>query len=587
MALACAAPRPQSGRGAKASSALLMQLWQRYAELELRSVPDGPQVEVAPSDEGLLIRSTQSPERTVQYELKLEPGETAGPIRELAQDHYKRDFPAGCLSSMLSAEPYANQDPPPPCSLETGLGILRSLFIGDRNLHRYLARDEELSTGPQRRAIQALEDATLSITTSQQPSLQIAMPAGTGKTHVLTEFLKRYCASGSALRAHVAAQHGRGGAVAPCRILVLSQRAALLPQMRRRIVEALPAPGEQTASDKDTIIIPAGTILVSEDFEGYRVALLTGQKAASLRRDPVTLFYDVIVVDESHRADTNRFLTGLKSFPNYGMRIGLSATPKAPSNTNPFRQVTYRQSYKQAIDQGYLTPVRIAQIVSNLGTEAQRSAEAGPYGERLGHLARRLLRGDLQARPWASAANPHALAITTTEAAGVRCVATFNQPEVSGAPIAKALYSNKAPPDPNAELLRVEEILEDFRQGNFELLVTAQKANEGVDLPNLNTLMLTKEFHGSGEAGKNSTRLLIQRLGRCQRVDVDKRWCDALSFWPIAQGIESAAAYLETADAYGVGGGDTPSSVELEDDSRGTPFGKLAGTFDLRALEAQ
>lgn len=573
-ALSCAAPQPGARGEAKASLSDLKRLWLRYVAVELDKVPASDAVTVRRTAKGLSITSQQQGQASFVYTLGLNDAEEAGPIIEEAAGEYSRSFPGRCLAEMLSDTPYADTDPPAPCSLESGLGILRSLFIGDRNLHRYLVREQELSTGPQRRAIKALEGIVAQTTEAQQPTTQIVMPTGTGKTHILAEFLKSYCAPDSELRAEVRRKRAYADTPERCRILVLTLRPALLRQLQERIVNALLP--EATAEDKATFVqtktlLGTGSRRISMALlANYELVLLTAKKASSIMRS-VPPFFDLIVTDESHRANTTEYHKSFGRFPHYAARIGLSAIPLGEQEGAIFRKVGYRLSYEQALDHGYITPIRLRAVKSELGIERPSEPDARAYGERLGTAASKLL--ETVTEP-SHLAPPRGLAITSTRVAASACVTRFNSlKQAAMLPAVSVFGSTKR------ERQLAEQSLNSFRDNRLSLIVGGQRINEGIDLPSLNTLLLTKAVRNDQVNTDKEHRLFIQRLGHCQRISPGKRWCAAYSFVPVGDALAGAASVLR--ETYGLSEATTPSSVELLSGETGTPFGKLSASMQL------
>ena len=70
-----------------------------------------------------------------------------------------------------------------------------------------------------------------------------------------------------------------------------------------------------------------------------------------------------------------------------------------------------------------------------------------------------------------------------------------------------------------------------MREGNTEVLIASKIFDQGIDIPELDALILA----GSG---KSSARAL-QRIGRVIRSYPGKRWANVIEFWDNAKYLES------------------------------------------------
>lgn len=82
-------------------------------------------------------------------------------------------------------------------------------------------------------------------------------------------------------------------------------------------------------------------------------------------------FFDVIIIDECHRAGAKdgSMWRGILEYFNTAIQIGLTATPKRKNNVDTyeyFGEPVYVYSLRNGIDDGYLTPFRVKEIISNI-----------------------------------------------------------------------------------------------------------------------------------------------------------------------------------------------------------------------------
>jgi type I restriction enzyme R subunit len=82
-------------------------------------------------------------------------------------------------------------------------------------------------------------------------------------------------------------------------------------------------------------------------------------------------FFDIVIIDECHRGganDESKWRDILEYF-SPAVQLGLTATPKRDYNVNTyeyFGNPVYSYSLKEGINNGFLTPFRIKQIITNL-----------------------------------------------------------------------------------------------------------------------------------------------------------------------------------------------------------------------------
>lgn len=83
-------------------------------------------------------------------------------------------------------------------------------------------------------------------------------------------------------------------------------------------------------------------------------------------------FFDLVIVDECHRGsakDDSNWREILEYFSG-AVQIGMTATPKETkyqSNLNYFGEPVYSYSLKEGIDDGFLAPFKVVNIVTNIG----------------------------------------------------------------------------------------------------------------------------------------------------------------------------------------------------------------------------
>lgn len=349
------------------------------------------------------------------------------------------------------------------------------------------------------------------------------------------------------IMAEVVADLLRDGRIRDNRVLVLAHTNELVDQLHRQFWFQLPrwVPTHQLSAGE----VPAF-------WDGITFA--TVQSAAS-RGDTLPSF-GLVVVDEAHHggAQTFRNVIAQSEAP---MLAGMTATPWRGDSydiENLFGQPVFQMGIAEGLAQGFLSNVDYRLLADNLDWTIVQ--ERSSYSYSLKQLNRRLLiptRDEEAAR----------IILRTYEDTNRRAAIVFSPTLVhaeafaatlrSAGFLAEALYGAM----PARERDR---LLSHFRAGAFQIIVTIDLFNEGVDLPDVDLIVFMRSTH--------SRRIFVQQLGRGLRLAANKENVVVLDF---VTDLRRVAEVVELDRAVRVG------SVEhLSLGSRLVSFGdESAGSF--------
>jgi type I restriction enzyme R subunit len=246
-------------------------------------------------------------------------------------------------------------------------------------------------------------------------------------------------------------------------------------------------------------------------------------------------FFDFIVVDECHRGGANNESSwrGILEYFSSAVQLGLTATPRRTENVDTydyFGDPVYSYALKEGINDGYLTPFRVRQFLSNLD-EYQYSPEdrviAGEVNEN--HVYKEK---DFNRR----------IVIMAREAARVKVFMDLMNPydktlvfcnDQEHALLVRDLINKyKKVPDPNYchrvtadEGAIGDQHLADFQDNEKSIpviLTTSQKLSTGVDALNIRNIVLLRTI--------NSMVEFKQIIGRGTRLFDDKEYFTIYDF---------------------------------------------------------
>ena len=246
-------------------------------------------------------------------------------------------------------------------------------------------------------------------------------------------------------------------------------------------------------------------------------------------------FFDFIVVDECHRggARDESSWRGILEYFSGAVQLGLTATPRRTENVdtyNYFGDPVYSYALKEGINDGYLTPFRVRQFLTNFD-EYQYSPEdmviAGEVDENHVYTEK-----DFNKR----------IVITAREAARVKVFMDLMNPlektlvfcnDQEHALLVRDLINKyKKVPDPNYchrvtadEGAIGDQHLADFQDNEKSIpviLTTSQKLSTGVDALNIRNIVLLRTI--------NSMVEFKQIIGRGTRLFEDKEYFTIYDF---------------------------------------------------------
>ncbi len=304
----------------------------------------------------------------------------------------------------------------------------------------------------------------------------IQMPTGTGKTVVLTEILRHLCLDA----------------------LILCNSKILLEQLSKVILERLN--------------IRVGKI-GDGDWHEERVTVATVQTLYRKLKDRRTAkstkaFLEkigLVICDEAHHLGSESFSTVMQSLPNAYYRLGLSATPHRSRGSgkvdrgdpNTFYRVTAwtgpvisKLDTEEAVDSGRIVPVDIV-IVKGTDWHGQANNYADAVHKGITSNVRRL---EAVGKLTDKLGGKQTLILTDRTEQGINLMVATHAPFVYGKTSKKER----------------ESYFQDFRDSKISCLVISKIGDEGLDLPNVEVLIMAA-------AGRAPHRT-IQRIGRGRRA---------------------------------------------------------------------
>lgn len=333
----------------------------------------------------------------------------------------------------------------------------------------------------------------------------LVMPTGSGKTYTTVRWLMQSVVN-------------RGG-----RVLWLAHRQELLTQAAREFhaLAALVTTRERlrvrivsNAHCATTQIDPADDILVCSIASLARRADIVDAMA----RDK-NLF---VVIDEAHHAPAKSYRSVLAALAERGVRrvLGITATPtRTAEDERPILArlfpggILYQTQFRDLVERGFLArpnPVRvITQADVEAGTTSADLSHLARFGELseewLDRIADMAIRNEIILQHYLE--NRERYGKTLIFALNVRHAALLAE-RLKTQGIAAEYVASWSP---DGERANNAEIIQRFRdrQGGIDVLVNVQMLTEGVDVPSVQTVFLTRPT--------NSEILLRQMVGRALR----------------------------------------------------------------------
>lgn len=233
-----------------------------------------------------------------------------------------------------------------------------------------------------------------------------------------------------------------------------------------------------------------------------------------------TDYFDVVVVDEFHHAAARSYREVLEHLQPREL-LGLTATPERADDLSILDYFDGRIAAElrlwDAIDQQQLAPFQYFGIHD--GTDLQQVPWTRGTGYDVNGLTNIYTANDSLAHLVLKRLKEHVDDIDSIRALGF-CVGVdharfmarvFNEAGVRS----MAVWGDSADQDRR-------QALADLRDGKIRVLFSVDLFNEGVDIPNVDTLLFLRPTE--------SPTLFLQQLGRGLRKAHEKRWCTVLDF---------------------------------------------------------
>lgn len=235
-----------------------------------------------------------------------------------------------------------------------------------------------------------------------------------------------------------------------------------------------------------------------------------------------------LIMDEVHRVAAPTFLTTMSHISNAKWRLGLSASPWRDDGANmaleaAFGPIVCRVSASDLIRRGYLVApvIRFHEIQSTrrqvIGTDEKGKQKLEPYMSYYKRVivlnqARNEQIRDIVLRSMNRKGTPASILILVRYISHGNTLLNLIRP--TG--VAVSFLNGQDPSEYR------KKVIQWTREGKIQVLIATSLADEGLDIPRLNTLVLAG-------CGKSSTKAL-QRIGRVLRIFKDKDTAEVHEF---------------------------------------------------------
>ena len=331
------------------------------------------------------------------------------------------------------------------------------------------------------------------------------MPTGSGKTRVATCFLLEHMVASG------------------WQVIWLAHQSLLLEQAAQDFYEHSAALLPTVAPNRDSfqmICVSGSHANIRDTRKNHDVLLFSIQTLARMRnveylrailRDRV-----IIVIDEAHRAEAPSYRKVIKAVSDLSANVkllGLTATPKRFTDSDTAHlmelfdnKIIYSISMAELILKDVLSRPKLFRIDTNINYYDGLTKEEKDYLEKYGKLspktARRIVetkaRNELIVKTYLDRRNEFGKTLIFA-LNGEHCKALNNALRANG--VRSDYIYCKEPGD--------NEKIELFRNGELDVLLNIEKFTEGVDVPDIQTVFLTRPT--------GSDRLLVQMVGRGMR----------------------------------------------------------------------
>lgn len=311
-------------------------------------------------------------------------------------------------------------------------------------------------------------------------STMIILPTGCGKTVVFSEVVRQLYEAGK-------------------KILMLAHRGELLEQTQDKFlkfgVESVLEKAESKANPETDRVVVASIQSISRDDR--------------LGRFPRN-FFDVIIIDECHHAASDSYVKVIEYF-NTAKLLGVTATPNRSDVRNIsdiFETVAYTYDIRTAIDEGYLSPIKIRRIPIKIDISDVRTSCGDFMSGDLGNAIEPYLE-DIAQSLSDKAANRKTLIFTPTIAIGEEFAELLNQYGFN----ASCVSSNNSPAER-------KDIASKLNSGELNVVTNAMLWTEGFDEPSIDCIINLR--------ATKSESLYRQIIGRGLRLSPETNKNDLL-----------------------------------------------------------
>jgi superfamily II DNA or RNA helicase len=229
---------------------------------------------------------------------------------------------------------------------------------------------------------------------------------------------------------------------------------------------------------------------------------------------------DYLITDEAHHGVAPAYLRvrdGLKAANPEMRHLGVTATPMRGDRlglSNLYTHTAFRVTIADLVRQGYLVPPKWLAITTDVSLEGVHTKagdfQANELAERFDTAENRKL--IIAAHKEHGAGRP-SIAFTVSVQGAHDLADAFNR---AGFPAASA--------DGNTDKQIRRQILEDFRNGKYEVIVNCGLWTEGLDVPEISCIHLARPTQSDG--------LYLQMVGRGLRPTENKSDCLILDYIP-------------------------------------------------------
>ena len=228
--------------------------------------------------------------------------------------------------------------------------------------------------------------------------------------------------------------------------------------------------------------------------------------------------FDYIIIDEFHHAIASNYKRILDYFqPKF--LLGLTATPERLDSKDVFALCDYNNVYeirlKEAINKGFLSPFRYYGIYDDTINYEDISMRNGKYDEK--DLEEKLMinrRADLVLNHYLKYDSASAIGFCSSRNHAEFMAKYFNTHDIPSA----SVYSGEQGEFTNER----DEAIEKLKNGDLRILFTVDMFNEGVDIPNIDTVLFLRPTQ--------SPTVFLQQLGRGLRKSENKTHLTVLDF---------------------------------------------------------